>query len=66
MSTGFIHVNNLKDSSWHVRNEGFRNVAPAPKNCITKIIYGLELFAIAVNIFRKTFSIEFKSGEKAG
>ena len=54
MSTASIIVNNLKDSSWHARNEnfheGFRNAAPASKNCITKIVNWPKLFSIDVNI----------------
>ena len=56
MSTATFLDNNLKDSSWHARNEGFgkgfKNAAPTSNNCITKIVYRLKLFAIAVNISR--------------
>ena len=54
MGTASILVNNLKDSSWHDINEGFhedfRIVVSVSKNFITKIVYGLKVFAIAVLI----------------
>ena len=55
MGTAFILVNNLKDSSWHARNEDFSHAAPVSEKCITKIVYELKLFAIAVKISRYSF-----------
>ena len=50
MSSASVLVNNLKDFLWHTGDQGFRNSALACKNCITKVVYELKLFAIAVNI----------------
>ena len=73
MSTPSNLVNKQKNYSWHAWNEGFykgfRNVAPASKNCTTNIVYGLKLFSNAVNIScypSPNILYGFKSGEQAG